>query len=64
MFEVQDYLLEVVSIAREIMQGLGRIASLNNRLANLGRQAVNVLRVVPIFFVEAGDHRHTITLHV
>ena len=49
MFEVQDNLLEVVSVAGEFMQRVGRAAPANNRVENLGRKAFDVIRIVAIF---------------
>ena len=43
----------VIEIAGERMQSLWRVAPTNDGAANFGRQAVNVLRVVTIFGVEA-----------
>ena len=45
--------LGVIEIAGERMQSLWRVAPTDDGAANFGRQAVNVLRVVTIFGVEA-----------
>jgi hypothetical protein len=48
-FEVQNDLLEIFGIAGESMKGPWYIASLNNGVANLGRKAFDMLRVIAIF---------------
>jgi len=57
MLKVQDDLLEIIGIAGEIMQGLGRTALVIDRVANLGRQAFDVLGVVAIFASQAATLR-------
>ena len=61
MLEMQDDLLEVIGIAGEIMQGLGRTTLVIDRVANLGRQAFDVLRVVAIFASQAAALRERLS---
>jgi len=49
MFEVQDDQLEVVSVVGEFMESPWRAALANNRVANFGRKAFDVIRIVAIF---------------
>ena len=55
--EVQNYLLKIVRIAGETMKRLGRAAPFYDRLANLGRKAFDMLRVVAIFASTAATFR-------
>jgi len=49
MFEVQDDQLEVVSVVGEFMESPWRAALANNRVANFGRKAFDVIGIVAIF---------------
>jgi hypothetical protein len=53
MLKMQHYPFGVIEIFGEGMQSLWRVAPTNDGVANLGRKAVNVLRVVTIFRVIA-----------
>jgi hypothetical protein len=61
--KVQDDPLEVIGIAREGVQGFRVVARVKDRLANFGRKAVDVLRVVTIFRVHPATFRRRLSAH-
>jgi hypothetical protein len=49
MLIAQDDFLEIVSVPGECLRRLRRTALVNNRVANLGRKAFDVMRMIAVF---------------